>query len=515
MTIRSPLARLFEIIPGALTWMSFLAPVVLSFRYPAAIAGFIIVYDLIFLRRSIRLTFNIVRSYRAIRQAIRTDWQAKMAQAPKLTPTGQPTVAARLQNDDLVHVVMLIFYRESFDLLDLSLASYASSTVPPSRLWLLLASEARAGEWGETVAAKIRHRYGRRFGQIILSVHPADLPGEIKCKSSNATFAGRQLATFLDGRSKAYDEILIHNFDADTRVYPNYFDAVAARYLESEDGLPTSFQPIHVYSNNIWDAPALTRLVAQSSSAVWMNNVFRPHRFKHFSSRSDSFATVVAIGYWTVNAIPEDSRQYYDSFFRFRGRLAIEPIYVPLRMDAVLAAGYWKTIINQYRQLRRWAWGIVDLAYVVERSRHDHAISWWRKTGEIFRLLESHYTWATSAIFITVVAWLPLVLNPNFHNTVFGANLPEVTRWCLNLALVGMFATVVVSILLLPPRPEGRRPAAYLGFVAQWLLSPVASIFLSGLAAIDAQTRLMFGRYMEYQVTDKTVGKSGGVVSLH
>jgi hypothetical protein len=37
----------------------------------------------------------------------------------------------------------------------------------------------------------------------------------------------------------------------------------------------------------------------------------------------------------------------------------------------------------------------------------------------------------------------------------------------------------------------------------QWLLIPAVGLLLSNLPALDAQTRLMTGRYLEYRVTEK------------
>ena len=37
----------------------------------------------------------------------------------------------------------------------------------------------------------------------------------------------------------------------------------------------------------------------------------------------------------------------------------------------------------------------------------------------------------------------------------------------------------------------------------QWLGLPFVGIFFSNLPALDAQTRLLTGRYLEYRVTEK------------
>ncbi len=504
---KTRLDRFFEILPGASAWATLIAPFIISIWFPVAVATFIIVYDLYWLYRSFRLTVNVIRAYDRMLTWRKTDWdhKLKVQDFALQTTTGKPTVATKIDSKDLVHVVLLIFYKESYELLSRSLESYAASSVPKDKLWLVLAAEERAGDHGPEIAALVKKHFGSSFDRIILCMHPAGLPGEIKSKSSNATYAAKELRQLLDKEKKSYDEILIHNFDADTRVYPNYFSSVACTYMESELGLPTSFQPLHTYTNNIWDTPALMRLIAQTASIVWLNNTLRPSRFKHFSSRSDVFATIVSINYWTVDAIPEDSRQYYDSYFQFAGKMQVVPIYIPLRMDAVLAEGYWRTLQNQYRQLRRWAWGIVDLPYIVHKSMHDTRISWRKKLGLIILLFENHYSWATSALFVTCVGWVPFLINSHFPNTVIGHNLPSVTRLLLGLALVGMATSVIVSLLLLPPRPQHRHKLTYVAFILQWFLSPIASIFLSSFAAIDAQTRLMFGRYMEYQVTEKAV----------
>ncbi len=502
--------RLASILPGFLTWTVLLSPFLLSFHYPALIVSFVIVFDTYWLFRSIRLARNTIIAYRYMKRDQAIDWSLKLASGPPKQKDGVDLVASKFGPDELTHLILLIHYKESGDLLAHSIQSYVESNFPKSRFWLILASEERAKETAIPIFNNLKRVFGQHFAVFKQTLHPDGLPGEIRSKSSNATWAGKRIKELLEAEGLDFSQVVIHNFDADTRVYPQYFDYVSYQYLTTVLGQPTSFQPIHLYSNNIWDTPAVMRIIAQSSTIIFMHNTLRSHRFHHFSSRSDIFQTIVDINYWTVDAIPEDSRQFFDSFFRYQGKLVVQPLYIPLRMDAVLAQNYWSTFKNQYRQLRRWAWGVSDFPYLIKRSIQDRQVSWAKKLVRIIYLLESHLSWATGSIIVSFVGWIPIILNRNFANTVIGYNFPSITRLILGMALVGLIVVIALSYLLLPPRPPHRPKAYYLNFLWQWLLVPVVSILISSVAAIDAQTRLMFGKYLEYQVTEKkSVGFTG------
>jgi hypothetical protein len=55
-----------------------------------------------------------------------------------------------------------------------------------------------------------------------------------------------------------------------------------------------------------------------------------------------------------------------------------------------------------------------------------------------------------------------------------------------------------------PPRPAGWGVLRNVASRVQWLLIPVVGLVFSNLPALDAQTRLMAGRYLEYRVTEKS-----------
>ncbi len=502
--------RTLEIFPGALSWFAIIGPIFLSIWWPWLIAIYILIFDMYWFFRSVRLSLFTIITYRKMRRAMLTDWRAVLESGDVPTHDGDiPLVASKLKYDEIYQVIVLVHYKEPLELLERSINSYCESSVPANKLWLILAQEERAGkEFTDDIFKKLHEKFGHRFGKFIQTIHPAGLPGEIKCKSANATWGGKKLKSILDEANIDYDKVLVHNFDSDTTTQKNYFDYVTYKYLITPLGQPTSYQPIPLYSNNIWDVPAMMRVVAQSCSMVLMYNSMRPFWFQCFSCRSDVFKTIVDINFWAVDAIPEDSRQYFDSYFYYKGKIVIEPLHIPLRLDAVLAEGYWRTIVNQYNQLRRWAWGIVDFPYVIEKSLNDHEISWWHKLGKIGLLLQNHFTRAVAAVQIAFLGWMPGILNPDFMNTVLGYNLQYYARWILSLALIGTFIGIALNILLLPPRPPHKGKLAYFNFIWQWLLVPVVSLVLGSVSAFDAQTRLMFGKYLEYQVTEKIVAKN-------
>jgi len=503
---RHTLKRILEIIPGLLTWSALLLPILVSIWLPVVIAIYVIIFDLYWLYRSLYLSRNIIVAYFRIKKDTKINWMTKIRnyeESHKLWPRG-------VKFDETLHVIIMPQYNETYDVISRSLESYIKSNFPvKSKMIFVLTSEIRKPglkELNQKTFDDLKKRYGQKFLQFEQTFHPPDISGELACKSSNSTWGAKFFKNeILDKKKIAYNKVVVHNFDTDTQVHPQYFAAIAYQYLMTPNDLPTSYQPIHLYNNNIWETGAIMRIVATSSTITLMHNSLRPHRFKNFSSRSDCFQTIVDINYWVVDAIPEDSRQFFDSMYHYKGRFWVQPIYVPLLMDAVLDDNWLKTLKTQYQQLRRWAWGIVDFPYTALKAFDDHEISWRKKLSWSLRLLEGHFSWATAAIHIAILGWMPILLNPKFGDTVIGFNLPTITRTVLNISIVGMITVIILSLIMLPPKPKHYRRRRYLMFILQWGIFPVVSLFFSSIASIDAQTRLMFGKYLEYQVTAKSV----------
>jgi hypothetical protein len=117
------------------------------------------------------------------------------------------------------------------------------------------------------------------------------------------------------------------------------------------------------------------------------------------------------------------------------GELEVEPMFIPVYNDAAEAHGFWPTIINQYEQIKRWAWGVSDDAYVIKNYITVPGVPFWEKTFRVLHVLESHFLWPVNWFAITIGALLPPLLNPVFSRTVLGKTLPQTSSLILTIAL--------------------------------------------------------------------------------
>lgn len=525
--------RLLETIPGTVTWFALLLPIILSIFAPYLVASFIIVYTVVWLFRSLKLSINLYRSFRLTKEALNTDWNKMIGfndrpekidyELKKINQEEHPKRFIHLlhikkqiqflqetcqwkRSRDITHAIIFVTYKESYELIRESVKSYASSHYPSSRIILIMAGEEADKANFTEIAEKIRQEFGERFADFIVTLHPRGIPGEIKGKSSNATWAGKELKKYLDQKSIPYENVILSNFDADTVVHPYYFSELTYRYLTTDIRTEKAYQPTHMFHNNIWDVPVMIRMVALSCTFWRMAESMEKDKYKSFSSRSLSFKTVVDVNYWDTSVIPEDSRQFWSAYILYDGRHTVVPVYSPVYMDAVLSDTYIKTFQSQYEQLRRWAWGVCDFPFVALNLWYHPKLSLKTKIIQITDFIKNSFFWATGPILITFTGFIPGLVNHGFRETVLAYNLPRIMSDILTFASTGIIACALISLSLIPRNPKNGWKGR-ISLILQWLLIPVVSLFLSAVPALDAQTRLMFGNYLEYKVTQKSRAK--------
>ncbi len=482
--------RLLEILPGFLAWGTILGAIFASYFLPFWAAIFIIIFDLYWLLKTIYLSIYLRQNWRKMKHNMKLDWERMLT---------------NLKYDHIYHLIILPFYNESEEIVEKSIESLITSQYDKSKMIIVLATEARAGEEAENLARKMENKFGEVFGYFLITKHPFGIIGEMPGKGSNISYAIEEVRRkILNKNHIKYEDVLVSAFDIDTVIYSQYFECLTWNFLTAEEPFKSSFQPVPFYNNNIWQAPALSRVVAVSGTFWQMIQQERPERLSTFSSHSICFKTLYETGYWQKNMVSEDSRIFWNAFMSRNGDYQVVPLSYPISMDANLDRNLWQTIKSIYKQQRRWAWGVENLPYVLFGFLKNKLIPIHKKIRFTFILVEGFWSWSTNPIIIFLLGWLPVFLGGRvFQRTVLSYNLPILTRDLMTLAMLGLVLSAAISISLLPPRPDGLSWKHTFFMILQWVFVPLTVTIFGAIPSLDAQTRLMFGRYMGFWVTPK------------
>ena len=483
------LFRFLEIMPGFLSWLTLFLVIFLSWKKPIWVVFFIIAFDIYWLLKTLFLSFHQRVSFAKMKKNLKIDWLERLK---------------NLKWSNVYHLIILPMYKERFDVIRSSFKSLINSRYPLDKMIVVLATEGRVGNSAVEISQKIEQEFGNKFFKFLITQHPGNIAGELSGKGSNETWAGRKAKELIDELKIPYENIIVSSFDIDTQVYPYYFACLTYNYLTCEDPLRSSFQPIPIYNNNIWDAPAISRVVAIGATFWHMIQQERAERMSTFSSHSMSFQAIVDMDFWTTKNVSEDSRIFYQSLLFYDGNYQNIPLYYPLSMDANLADNFGKTIKNVFKQQTRWSWGVENVPYFTFGCIKNKAMAFRKKLYHCFNHWEAFWSWATNSLIIFLLGWLPLVLGGNeFNQTMLSYNLPRMTRLIMNLAMIGLVGSAFYALQLLPPRPAKYKSKKYIWMVLQWVLVPVVMIIFGAIPAFISQTRLMLGKYMGFWVTEK------------
>jgi hypothetical protein len=536
-----------EKIPGAVTWLLILGMIPLSIRFPVVLGVFVLSFDFYWLYRAVVLAVSVAISFRRIRRVVATDWrqrafslsdpQRRLAELTILIGRVQDRVAEleaagnelaahggrrelrRLKAEqrslerlvtlqepfpdprELWHVALVPTYTEPYEKLYETVRALAESDYPRDMRMVAIITRETDLQGRENVA-KLRQIFGPQFRHFFHILDPLE-PGVVVGKSSAMAYGGRWLYRELTRLGFDPKQVIVTDLDSDYRVHKQYFGYLTYKFVTDRDRLRRLYQPVPMFHNNLWQCPLPVRLVAVGSTHVQMWRHLTPERLVSFSSYAVSLHTVHDVDYWATDAIPEDSRFYWKSFFRYSGQFRAEPLFIPMYGDAVRARSYPRSLMQQYTQIRRWAWGVTDIPYFIDNAFLHEEIPLRERVARLFDLWLDHINWAVAPFIMVFGAALPVALNQTFAVTTFGYQLPVYAAWLLTGAMASLLVLMFIEDQLAPPRPPEWGIRMYVVSWVQWLLLPVVGVIFTNLPALDAQTRLLTGRYLEYRVTEK------------
>lgn len=538
--------RLLEILPGALSYTMIILLFALSIISPALGSYYLLLIIAVTLVKAVGIVYRTIQGYNAAKRAEKVNWHERLVdlETPheryeellkhkckefafnehvenlKLLSVGKDLVLSESEvvvddpisfpkPKEIYHAVIMVAYNEGLETLIPTVEAVRDGSFDNERIIFVFGYEERGGEAMVENAKVLKEKFKNDFFEFITVMHPKDLKDEIQGKGPNLNFAAGELLEFVKKKKIPLKNIIVTSLDSDNKMSKWYLDYVAYQFIVHPNRQHLSYQPVSLFTNNIWDAPAPMRIIAISNSFFNIISSMRSHTLKNFASHSQPLLALSEMGFWSKKTIVEDGHQYWRSLFFFKGNYEVLPIHVAIYQDAVMEETLIKTLKAQFIQLRRWDYGASDVAYVGVRlfskdRKRIGKMPFLPLFAKFVRLLEGHVTLAAISPMVAFGGWVPKIINSRSKD-LLTFNLPNTISLIQIFASVGLMTTILLSLKMLPPRPKEVKTPRIL-MILQWLLMPVVAIVYQSFAAFYSQTRLLTGNYMEkFDVTKKVV----------
>ena len=538
--------RLLEILPGALSYTMIILLFALSIISPALGSYYLLLIIAVTLVKAVGIVYRTIQGYNAAKRAEKVNWHERLVdlETPheryevllkhkckefafnehvenlKLLSVGKDLVLSEGEvivdepisfpkPKEIYHAVIMVAYNEGLETLIPTVEAVRDGSFDNERIIFVFGYEERGGETMVENVKVLKDKFKDDFFEFITVMHPKDLKDEIQGKGPNLNFAAGELLEFVKKKKIPLKNIIVTSLDSDNKMSKWYLDYVAYQFIVHPNRQHLSYQPVSLFTNNIWDAPAPMRIIAISNSFFNIISSMRSHTLKNFASHSQPLLALSEMGFWSKKTIVEDGHQYWRSLFFFKGNYEVLPIHVAIYQDAVMEETLIKTLKAQFVQLRRWDYGASDVAYVGVRlfskdRKRIGKMPFLPLFAKFVRLLEGHVTLAAISPMVAFGGWVPKIINSRSKD-LLTFNLPNTISLIQIFASVGLMTTILLSLKMLPPRPKEVKTPRIL-MILQWLLMPVVAIVYQSFAAFYSQTRLLTGNYMEkFDVTKKVV----------
>lgn len=482
--------RALEILPGLVSWNLILFPYWGILIFPVVVAYFILFFNIYWFYQSMQIAISSIISHTRIQAAKFYDWM--------------PDIKGFPDWERVRHIVIIPTYKEPIHILERTLLSLANQDFPTKQIVPVLAMESKEDKQDrESKFRLLESKFGKKFAKIFMTVHELKV-GEVAGKASNERFSAIWVKkNYIDAKKMDINYITVTSCDADHKFHPKHFASFTFKFLDNPKRFKMFWQPAVMFYNNIWEIPAITR-VLNTLMSIWnLSQLPRRDKLINAQNYSLSFKLLDDVGYWDPDKIPEDWGIFFKAFYKSGGGIEVEPIYLPLLADAAQSSSFWKTLQNQYSQIQRWAWGVSDDPWIIKSYFLARGVPFWDKTMRLIQVIWAHFLWPVNWFLITIGLTIPTLINPAFGRTALGYTVPKLSSLILTISLAFLVVMLVIDNVHKPARPKEVSFWKHILTPFEFILMPVAGFFFSALPGIDAHTRLMLGKYIEYKVTEK------------
>jgi hypothetical protein len=553
--------KILEKVPPIILWSLLFFPFLGGFFFPEFTAYVIILFNVLFLYRSISFFVFFVISFIKLKKSEKVNWQTKLLElddiessinvikskleainniaispsisenryfnslpifAKKILFNLEKRKAIKFLQEEIVdleniktqglnydwkeihHVILIPHWKEPLNVLRDTLEHLKKVNYPTSKINIVLGAEKRDPE-GYDKSILLQNDFKNHFENIWISNHELT-EDEIVGKSSNMACAGRLAKQKIDELGWDYKKVIVTSCDADSLLPKDYFSYLTYKYVTIADCYYKYYNAAILFYANIWRLPFYARVKNSISSIFNVSKLIRTDKFVPFSTYSVSFWLVDKIGYWTPWVTPEDYHLYFKGIFFAPDKVSTVPIYQTIMVDAAEGDGHIDTIKNTYYQSRRWSWGVSDDGWMIKQTLLlliNRKLTL-RTLYKVSHVIFDHVVGLALTVIILIGGNIPLIVNEAFSTTVLGDNLPKVSEFMVRITLIFMLFMIITDSIFLKPTPETKNRIFHkFKSLFEWIFLPYTGLILVILPGIEAHTRLLFGKYLEYYLTKK------------
>ncbi|KAI7869070.1 hypothetical protein BDF14DRAFT_1787860 [Spinellus fusiger] len=344
------------------------------------------------------------------------------------------------ERSSLIHAFIIPNYAEPELLLQDTIKRLAHHSQARTNHIIILAME--ESEEGHAAKAESLATYFKdSFLHFIVTVHPANIPGESRGKGSNLAHAARAGCAEMMQRGVDRRQVVLTVSDSDSSIPELYVKEVERSFVQADDPYFLLFAPPIFFSRNAFDVPAAVRMTDITWSAMVMSSLSNSRGIA-FPCSTYSLSMVLAerVGFWDTDAdaVGEDMHMMLKCFFKTDGLARCCPIFVPINLTNVQTPGFWSNMNARFVQAKRHYNGVADVAYTLR-----HAFGVRSMTVDVNGVVLPTQLTKKSSMYASPTFWIDKLL---MCTKVLEAHMVPVTSGWL------MFAAVpLMQFILFPP----------------------------------------------------------------
>ncbi len=482
--------RIVDCLPALITIFSLILLVVLSAFKPTWVAYFLTAYIVFYAYESARVGVLSLRAFKWVKENRKIDWLEKLNNKYKG------------ELDGFYQAILIPFASEPMSVLEPTIKNLSESNFPMEKVILVMATEV-AKPSGLEISKEIQKTHGSKFGHFMITEHLL-VDGEMKGKAANENHAGRELYKFITEKGIDPKKVVVTSLDSDMKPDPQFLAMLTYNFFEQgKNRHRRIFQPLPINLEKAWESITPARLIASFGFQYFSAKMQMPMQLVNFSVYSASLHMIHAVNFWSPDIIPEDERFFWQSYFIYGTKLKVVPMFIPVYGDIIVGDNLWAAVTEQYKQIRRWAWGATEIKYFLYHMIQDDTIPWGDKLFKLFLRFRTHFEWVLIPVIISIGNMLPTWLNEPYQKNPLAYMVPLFTSRILTILLVTFVSLIIMDNYFAPKKPKGWKGYQTVLTYAAWVMFPIVSFFFSAFPAFESQIRMLINKPIVYIETKK------------